>query len=114
MPRLNAQQQKSKSAAPRLQGLKYPGAMNMDIRNNDDIHNIISRRRFLAATAAAGAVVMIGRHALAADDAPASAGARPNSVFGGVAIGTNTYSYRGGDVNTAEETLKALLEDGLS
>jgi hypothetical protein len=31
-----------------------------------------------------------------------------------VRVGVITYSYRGGNVNTAEETLKALLEDGLS
>ena len=78
------------------------------------IHGLVSRRRFLAGTAAAGASVMIGRYALAADDAPAAAGGKPNSVFGGVAIGINTYSYRGGSIDTAEETLKALIEDGLS
>jgi hypothetical protein len=31
-----------------------------------------------------------------------------------VRVGVITYSYRGGNINTAEETLKALLEDGLS
>src|ERR1700722_14029335 len=103
MPRSDQQQQNSKSAAPRLQGLRYPGAMNMNTRNNDDIHNTISRRRFLAGTAAAGAALMICRHALAADDAPAATGEKPNSVFGGVAIGTNTYSYRDGGIDTAEQ-----------
>ena len=29
----------------------------------------------------------------------------------GVRVGVITYSYRGGNINTAEETLKALLED---
>ncbi len=86
----------------------------MDPRNNDGTFNTISRRRFLATTAAAGAAVMIGRYALAADNAPAAPGGKPNSVFGGVAIGINTYSYRGGTIETAEQTLKALLEDGLS
>jgi sugar phosphate isomerase/epimerase len=88
--------------------------MNMETRNKNDIHSILSRRRFLAGTAAAaGASLMIGRYALAADSPPAAAGSRPNSVFGGVAIGINTYSYRG-EINTAEQTLKALIEDGLS
>ena len=88
----------------------------MDMRNNDDIHNMISRRLFLGSTAAAvGAAMLIGQqHSRAADDTPASTGAKPNSVFGGVAIGCNTYSYRGSGVDTAEQTLKALLEDGLS
>jgi sugar phosphate isomerase/epimerase len=39
---------------------------------------------------------------------------KPNSVFNGVRIGCISYSYRGGDINTAEETLNALLQDGLS
>jgi sugar phosphate isomerase/epimerase len=78
------------------------------------MRNIFSRRRFLAGTAAASAAAMIGRLSLADDAAPAASGDKPNSVFGGVAIGTNTYSYRGGKINTAEETLKALLDDGLS
>lgn len=86
----------------------------MDTRNKDAIRNLISRRRFLGGTAAAGAALVIGRHALAADTPPAATGGRPNSVFGGVAIGINTYSYRGGKINTAEETLAALIEDGLS
>jgi sugar phosphate isomerase/epimerase len=41
------------------------------------------------------------------------AAGKPCSVFNGVRIGCITYSYRGG-INTAEDTLKALLEDGLS
>ena len=86
----------------------------MHMRNHHNLHTLFSRRRFLAGAAAAGAAVMIGRSMLAADLLPAATSGKPNSVFGGVAIGTNTYSYRGGAVNTAEETLKALIEDGLS
>ena len=41
------------------------------------------------------------------------AGAKPNSVFDGVRIGTITYSFRGVE-NTAEGTLKAILDCGLS
>src|SRR4051812_45019259 len=41
------------------------------------------------------------------------AAARPNSIFNGVRIGCITYSYRS-MANTAEETLKALLDDGIS
>ena len=68
----------------------------------------LSRRRFLSAAATAGACVMLGRHALAAAE-------KPNSVFGGVSIGINTYSYRDDHkLDTAEATLNALIEDGLS
>ena len=72
-----------------------------------------SRRRFLAGLAATGSMAVLGRHLFAAEESPA-AGGKPNSVFGGVAIGINTYSYRGSGIDTAEQTLKALLEDGLS
>jgi sugar phosphate isomerase/epimerase len=66
-----------------------------------------SRRAFLsgAATLAAWAVVPRG---VQGDDA-----AKPNSVFHGVRIGCISYSYRGA-IETAEGTLKALVEDGLS
>ena len=43
----------------------------------------------------------------------AAASGKPNSVFNGVRIGCITYSYRGA-INSAEDTLKALVEDGLS
>jgi sugar phosphate isomerase/epimerase len=86
----------------------------MKTRSNDDSASIISRRRFLGCAAVAGAAVMIRQRVVTAEDAPAATGNRPNSVFDGVAIGTNTYSYRDGGINTAEQTLKALLDDGLS
>jgi sugar phosphate isomerase/epimerase len=74
-----------------------------------------TRRAFLgsAAALAAAAVVpgnMLGGAArVLADAAPG----KPNSVINGVRIGCITYSYRGG-ISTAEDTLKALLQDGLS
>ena len=43
----------------------------------------------------------------------AGADIKPNSVFSGVRIGINTYSYRGA-ITSAEATLQALIEDGLS
>lgn len=68
-----------------------------------------TRRAFLGGAAAlAAAAVVPGRVLLAAD-----ASGKPNSVFNGVRIGCITYSYRG-NVNTAEDTLKALIKDGLS
>ncbi|WP_165235753.1 sugar phosphate isomerase/epimerase family protein [Aquisphaera insulae] len=66
-----------------------------------------TRRAFLGGAAALAGGAMLPRRILGAEDA------RPNSVFGGVHVGCITYSYRG-EAHTAEETLKALVEDGLS
>ncbi len=66
---------------------------------------VTTRRSFFGGAAALAACAMLPRRAWAAG--------KPNSVFGGVRIGCITYSYRGG-INTAEDTLKALIEDGLS
>jgi len=66
-----------------------------------------TRREFLGGAAALAACLALPRYASAAEST------KPCSVFNGVRIGTITYSYRG-VANTAEETLKALLQDGLS
>lgn len=66
---------------------------------------LTSRRAFLGGMAAAAAHLALSPRAFAAD--------KPNSVFGGVRIGCITYSYRS-MATTAEETLKALLEGGIS
>jgi hypothetical protein len=75
----------------------------------------LSRRGFLAGLTAAGVVAVLARRTLATATLaePQSSVSKPNSVFNGVHIGCITYSYRGG-INTAEDTLKALIEDGLS
>src|SRR5260221_13664218 len=72
-----------------------------------NMNTLSTRRAFLgsAAAASASACLALPRRILAA--------ARPNSVFNGVRIGCITYSYRS-MANTAEETLKALLDDGIS
>lgn len=74
-----------------------------------------TRRSFLAraTTAAAFAIVSPGLWAAEGARAARPAG-KPNSVIHGVRIGCISYSYRGGSINTAEETLRALVEDGLS
>jgi hypothetical protein len=74
-----------------------------------------TRRAFLggAAVLAAGAIVP-GR--VLGGEAPrmgAAAPGKPNSVFNGVRIGCITYSNRGG-INSAEDTLKVFIQDGLS
>jgi sugar phosphate isomerase/epimerase len=70
-----------------------------------------TRREFIGRAAAMAACTAISPRILAAESASK---AKPNSVIHGVRVGVITYSYRGGNINTAEETLKALLEDGLS
>jgi sugar phosphate isomerase/epimerase len=67
----------------------------------------VNRRSFLGGAATFAACAVMPRGILGA---PVD---RPNSVFNGVRIGINTYSYRG-EVFTAEDTLRALVEDGLS
>jgi sugar phosphate isomerase/epimerase len=69
--------------------------------------NSTTRREFIGSAAALAACLLVPRYASAAE------ATKPCSVFNGVRIGTITYSYRG-VANTAEETLKALLQDGLS
>jgi len=70
----------------------------------------MSRRELLGSTAAAAAMALVPGRARGAASPTA---AKPNSVFDGVRIGTITYSFRGVE-NTAEGTLKALLDCGLS
>ncbi len=73
-----------------------------------------SRRSFLARTTTLTAFGFAApRLWTAAGTGASAAAAKPNSVFKGVRIGCITYSYRGG-INTAEETLQALIQDGLS
>jgi len=67
--------------------------------------NPLTRRSFLGTAVAAAAGFTLPRLA--------SAAAKPNSVFNGVHIGCITYSYRS-MAKTAQETLQALLDDGLS
>ncbi|WP_435022519.1 sugar phosphate isomerase/epimerase family protein (plasmid) [Tundrisphaera sp. TA3] len=66
-----------------------------------------TRRTFLGVAASLAACGALPRYARG------EGAGRPNSVFNGVRIGINTYSYRG-EIFTAEDTLKALIEDGLS
>ena len=69
------------------------------------MNHLTTRREFLGSAAALAASLALPRFASAAD--------KPCSVFKGVRIGCITYSYRS-MAKTAEETLAALLKDGLS
>jgi sugar phosphate isomerase/epimerase len=73
----------------------------------DIIDHPMTRRAFLGGTAALAACAVMPRSVFGAETA------KPNSVWSGVRIGCITYSYRGG-INSAEDTLKALIQDGLS
>ena len=70
----------------------------------------LTRRGFVGGAAALAGFATLPRRGLAAET-PA---AKPNSVFHGVRIGCITYSYRGYGIDTAEQTLKALCDNGLS
>lgn len=76
----------------------------------------LTRRGFMGGAAALAACAILpgrglGAQTPAGTDAPAG---KPNSVFNGVRIGCITYSYRGSAASNAEQTLKALIQDGLS
>jgi sugar phosphate isomerase/epimerase len=76
---------------------------------------LTTRRAFLGGAAALAACAIVPGRVLGGE-APlkaAAASGKPNSVFNGVHIGCITYSYRGA-INSAEDTLKALIQDGLS
>ena len=65
----------------------------------------MNRRTFLSSAAAATTLAAFSPRAFAAD--------KPNSNFHGVRVGCITYSFRG-ELKTAEEILKALVQLGIS
>src|SRR3954453_14601501 len=77
------------------------------MKNQVAIDHPVPRRVFLDGVAGLAACAFMPRGVRGAE------AARPNSVFNGVRIGCITYSYRGA-ISSAEDTLKALIEDGLS
>ncbi len=78
-------------------------------------NNLLSRRRFLGSTAAAAAtvsVVPLSSQCVSAPVPLATGTGIPNSNFGGVQIGTITYSFRG--INVVEEIVQACVKSGAS
>src|SRR4051812_2916595 len=69
-----------------------------------------SRREFARLALAMPAAAMFDKTLIGA----AIPQARPNSKFGGVQIGTITYSYRSMPDQSAEATLKYVLDSGIS
>lgn len=82
------------------------------MKTNIPANKLTTRRTFLTGAATVAAWAMVSPRLLAAETT-AKAPGQPNSVINGVRIGCITYSYRGA-INSAEEILKALLQDGLS
>lgn len=78
------------------------------MKTEPTIPGFTTRRAFLGSAATLAACALLPRRALGA-----AASGRPNSVFNGVRIGCISYSYRS-MFTTAEDTLKALIQDGLS
>lgn len=66
-----------------------------------------TRRKFLSSAAALAAGLALPRQV------PAVESSKPSSAFNGVRVGCISYSYRS-MATSAEDTLKALLADGLS
>lgn len=77
--------------------------------------DLTTRRAFLGGAAALAAYGIMPGRALGGESplTAAAAPGKPNSVFNGVRIGCITYSYRD-SITSAEDTLKALIENGLS
>jgi len=77
------------------------------------VNQTTSRRAFLGGAAALASGAFVPGLGLRTSPAAAAAPGKPCSVIDGVRIGCITYSYRS-MATTADETLKALLDDGLS
>ncbi len=73
-----------------------------------------TRRQFLATSATATAGLLLGTQQLAAAPAILKYYNKPNSNINGVQIGVITYSFRSMPDQSAEATLKYILESGIN
>lgn len=73
-----------------------------------------SRRRFIATSATAATGLLLGAQQLTAAPAILKYYNKPNSKINGVQIGVITYSFRSMPDQSAEATLKYILESGFS
>ena len=73
-----------------------------------------SRRRFLGTTATFAAGAAISGPSLFAAPSKLKNSYRPNSIINGVQIGVITYSFRSMPDQSAEATLKYILDCGIS
>ena len=83
------------------------------MENNNHSKNQVSRRKFLGLTAAAATFAIVPLNLSEIVQQKSAKTKNPNSRFGGVQIGAITYSWRSMP-ESAEETLKYCLEDGIS
>jgi sugar phosphate isomerase/epimerase len=83
------------------------------MKKQNNLTGRVTRRQFIG-TAAAGAAAfsMVPLHTRCTGTGQRSEESKPDSKFGGVQIGTITYSFRG--LNTVEETLQACIDSGVS
>jgi len=74
----------------------------------------VSRRKFIGSSLALSAGIMVGGSKLIAAPAIIRNLGKPNSLIKGVQIGVITYSFRSMPDQSAEATLKYVLQTGLS
>src|SRR6478609_11056847 len=74
----------------------------------------ISRRQFIGASAATVAGLVIGTKSVTGAPAIIKNLGKPNSMFKGVQIGAITYSFRSMPDQSAEATLKYIVDSGIS
>jgi sugar phosphate isomerase/epimerase len=85
------------------------------MKTQDNKKRLVTRRRFIGTAFAGTAVIPVLPLINGCTSAPPSSATGsgvPNSKFGGVQIGTITYSYRG--INGIDEVLKACVGSGVS
>ena len=73
-----------------------------------------NRRKFLGSTALASAGLLLPTHSLFAGPAIIKNWKKPNSKINGVQIGVITYSFRSMPDQSAEATLKYVVDSGVS
>lgn len=83
------------------------------MENNNNSKNQVSRRKFLGLAAAATTFAIIPVNFSYAGNSAIKKAKKPNSKFGGVQVGTITYSWRSMPSN-AEDILQYCLQTGLS
>jgi sugar phosphate isomerase/epimerase len=93
--------------------LAFISSDSANMNSQKSIPHPISRRCFVTQSASLAALALGCPPLWTAAQTDTSGESKPNSVIDGVRIGCITYSFRG-ELNSAEDILKALIKDGLS